>query len=62
MSIRRKWLKILMLLLMTAVSFGGPMNPQEIEEQMRIMNRNAATITDEDHRDGGENPPDIHRR
>lgn len=45
MSIRRKWLKIVMLLFLSGVSLIGPLNPQEIEEQMRIMNRNETIIT-----------------
>lgn len=59
MSIRRKWLKIVMLLLLAGASMSGAMNPQEIEEQMRIMNANQVTATDEDHKgDGDTDVPD----
>jgi len=42
-----------MLLMMTGASLAGPMNPQEIEEQMHIMNENKITIPDEDHKGDG---------
>jgi hypothetical protein len=46
-----------MLLILAGASLAGPMNPQEIEEQMRIMNANEVTISDEDHKAAG--PSDL---
>jgi hypothetical protein len=57
---KRKWLKALMMLMMAFASFGGPMNPKEIEDLMHIMNetRIELTIPDEDHKgDGGNVDP-----
>ena len=34
---KRKWLKVLMMLMMAGASFGGPMNPKEIEDLMRTI-------------------------
>jgi hypothetical protein len=58
---KSKWLKVLMMLMMAFASFGGPMNPKEIEDLMHIMNetRIEFTIPDEDHKgDGGKADPD----
>jgi len=57
MSMKRKWLKVLMMLMMACASFGGPMNPKGIEDLMRTMNetRIEFTIPDENHKgDGGK--------
>ncbi len=53
---KRKWLKILMMLMMAGASFGGPMNPKEIEDLMRTMNetRIEFTIPDENHKGEGD--------
>lgn len=57
---KRKWLKVLMLLMllmMAGASFGSPMNPKEIEELMCIMNRTRIEfiLPDEDDKgDGGK--------
>jgi hypothetical protein len=53
---KRKWLKVLMMLMMTVASFGGPMNPKEIEDLIHIMNetRIEFTIPDEDYKGEGD--------
>jgi hypothetical protein len=59
-SMKRKWLKVLMMLMMACASFGGPMNPKEIEDLMHIMNetRIEFTIPDENHKgEGGKVDP-----
>jgi hypothetical protein len=55
---KRKWLKVLMMLMMAFASFGGPMNPKEIEDLMHVMNetRIEFTIPDENHKGEGGNP------
>ena len=52
---KRKWLKALMMLMMAGASFGGPLNPKEIEDLMHIMNetRIESTIPDENHKGEG---------
>jgi hypothetical protein len=52
---KRKWLKVLMMLMMAVASFGSPMNPKEIEDLMHIMNetRIEFTIPDENHKGEG---------
>ena len=60
MSMKRKWLKALMMLMMAFASFGGVMNPKEIEDLLYIMNetRIEFTIPNEDDKgDGGRLPP-----
>jgi len=53
---KRKWLKVLMMLMMAVASFGGPMNSKEIEDLMHIMNetRIEFTIPDEDYKGEGD--------
>ena len=52
---RRKWLMVLMLMMMAGASFGSPMNPKEIEDLMYIMSRTRIewTVPDEDDNGGG---------
>lgn len=45
MSIKRKWLKALMMVMLAVTSLGGPMNPREIEDLMRIMNQTQIEYT-----------------
>jgi hypothetical protein len=54
MSVKRKWLKALLMLMLAGSSFAGPMNPKEIEDLMHVMNetRIEFTIPDESHKDG----------
>jgi hypothetical protein len=59
MSIKRKWLKVLMLLMMGGASFvGAKMNPKEIEDVLHIMNETKVefTIPDEDYKGDGNLP------
>jgi hypothetical protein len=56
-SMKRKWLKVLLMLMMAGASFFGPMNPKEIEELLHIMNETKIefTIPDESYKgDGSE--------
>jgi len=49
-----------MMLMMAGASFGGPMNPREIEDLMHIVNetRIEFTIPDENHKgEGGKLDP-----
>ncbi len=43
---KRKWLRALFVLLMLGASFGGPMNPKEIEDLMYVMNETRIEIHD----------------
>jgi hypothetical protein len=57
---KRKWLKVLMMLMTACASFDGPTNPKEIEDLMHIMNetRIEFTIPDENHKgEGGKVDP-----
>jgi hypothetical protein len=55
-SMKRKFLKALMMLMMASASFGAPMNPKEIEDLMHTMNetRIEFTIPDENHKGEGK--------
>jgi hypothetical protein len=52
---KRKWLKVLMMLMMACASFGGPMNPKEIEDLMHTMNETRIEFTtpDENNKEEG---------
>jgi hypothetical protein len=59
MSMKRKWLRVLMLLMMGGASFvGAKMNPKEIEDVLHVMNETKVefTIPDEDHNGDGNLP------
>ena len=51
---KRKWLRALFVLLMLGASFGGPMNPKEIEDLMYVMNETRIEFTIPDENDKGE--------
>jgi hypothetical protein len=53
-SIKSKWLKALMMVMLAVTSFGGPMNPREIEDLMRIMNQTQIEYTIPDKDKNGE--------
>jgi hypothetical protein len=58
MSIKRKWLKVLLLSMMALSSFGGaPMNVKEIEELLHIMNETKVEFTIPDEGDPGDGIP-----
>ena len=52
---KRKWQKVLVILMMAVASLGSPMNPTEIEGLMHIMNetRIEFTVPDENHNGEG---------
>jgi hypothetical protein len=53
MSVKRKWLRVLMLLMIGGASMvGAKTNPKEIEDILHIMNETKVefTIPDEDHK------------
>lgn len=59
MSIKRKLLRVLMLVMMGGASFvGARMNPQEIEDVLHIMNETKVefSIPDKDHNGDGNLP------
>ncbi|MGH9678984.1 MAG: hypothetical protein ACRD4Y_03460 [Candidatus Acidiferrales bacterium] len=60
MSMKRKWLRIVMILMMGAASFvGARMNPKEIEDILHIMNETKVEFTIPDENDKGDGiPPD----
>lgn len=51
---KRKWLKVLLLAMMTGASFGSPMNPKEIEDLLYVMNQTRIDFTVPDEDDNGE--------
>jgi hypothetical protein len=59
MSMKRRWLRALFLVMMTVSSFGGaPMNPKEIEDLLHIMNETKVEFSLSDEGDKGDgNPP-----
>jgi hypothetical protein len=56
MSVKRKWLKTLLMLMLAGSSFAGPLNPKELEDLMHVMNetRIEFTIPDETHKGEGK--------
>ena len=59
MSMKRKLLRVLMLVMMGGASFvGARMNPKEIEDVLHIMNETKVefSIPDKDHNGDGNRP------
>jgi hypothetical protein len=59
MSMKRKWLRVLMLVIMGGASFvGARMNPKEIEDVLHIMNETKVefSVPDKDHNGDGNLP------
>jgi hypothetical protein len=61
MSMKRRWLRAIFLLMMAGTSFSGPMNPKDIEDLLHIMNETKVefTIPDESHKGDGLPPLDV---
>jgi hypothetical protein len=60
MSIKRKWLRALFLLMLAGASFGGAMNPKEIEDLLHVLNETKVEFTVPDESDTGDgNRPSI---
>ena len=46
MSMKRKWLRAVLLMMMAGVSFGGTaLNPKEIEDLLHLMNETKVEFT-----------------
>jgi hypothetical protein len=54
MSIKRKWLKLLVLMMMGTASAFSPVNPQELWEIMHIMNETKVEFSIPDDSDDGD--------
>ena len=59
MSIKRKWLKLLVLMMMGTASAFSPVNPQELWEIMHIMNETKVEFTIPDESDKGDGLPPL---
>ena len=60
MSIKRKWLRVLFLLMMAGASFSGsPMNPKDIEDLLHIMNETKVEFTIPDESNKGDSLPPV---
>jgi hypothetical protein len=58
MSMKRKWLRALFMLMMAGSSLFSPMNPKDIEDLLHIMNETKVEFTIPDESDTGDgNPP-----
>jgi hypothetical protein len=54
---KRKWLKVLALLMMGVASGFGAVNPKEISEMIHIMNEQKIEFSIPDDSDGGDGDP-----
>jgi hypothetical protein len=56
LSMKRKWLRAVFLLMLAASTFAGPMNPQEIEDLLHVMNETKVefTVPNEDDKGDGD--------
>jgi hypothetical protein len=61
MSMKRKWLRAIFLMMLAAASFGSLMNPKEIEDLLHIMNEAKVEFTIPDEDTNGDDGPDGYR-
>jgi hypothetical protein len=54
MSLKRRWLSALFLLMLAGASFGGAMNPKEIEDLLHVMNETEIEFTIHDESNKGD--------
>jgi hypothetical protein len=58
MAIKRKWLKVLVLVMLGSAALTGAVNPKEIEDILHIMNETKVEFSIPDDSDkGGGLPP-----
>jgi hypothetical protein len=60
MSMRRKWLTAIFLVMLAGACFFG-VNPKDIEDLLHIMNDTKVEFTIPDEDDNGDNGPDGYR-
>ncbi|MFZ3245597.1 MAG: hypothetical protein WA185_11025 [Candidatus Acidiferrales bacterium] len=58
---KRKWLRILFLIMLAGVTCFGVVNPKDIEETLQIMNETKVEFTIPDECDKGDGGPDGYR-
>ncbi len=62
MSIKRKWLRVVFLMMLGgACFFGGIVNPKDIEDLLHIMNETKVEFTIPDENDNGDSGPGGYR-
>ena len=62
MSIRRKWLKVIFLIMLGSACFFGAINPKDIENVLNVMNLTNVEFSLPDENDNGDGGPDGYRR
>ena len=60
MSMKRKWLRVIFLIMLGGASFFG-VNPKDIEDLLRILNETKVEFTIPDVDDNGDSGPDGYR-
>ena len=59
MSMKRKWLKAIFLMLLAFSMGQGPINPKQIEDLFHIMNETKVEFTIPDEGDSGDGSPSL---
>jgi hypothetical protein len=61
MSIRRKWLRAIFLMMLAGSCFFGAISPKDIENTLNVMNETKVEFSLPDESDSGEDGPDGYR-
>lgn len=61
MSMRRKWLRIIFLMMLGGACFFGGMDPKDIEETLHVMNVTSIEFSIPEKADSGNSGPDSYR-
>ncbi|HKF53731.1 MAG TPA: hypothetical protein VKB26_15550 [Candidatus Acidoferrales bacterium] len=61
MSIRRKWLRVIFLMMLAGSCFFGAISPKDIENTLNVMNETKVEFSLPDENDSGDDGPEGHR-
>lgn len=62
MSIKRKCLRLVFLVMLATASFASPMNPKEVEDLLQIMNETRVELSADRTNNGDGFPPTLAQR
>ena len=62
MSMRRRWLRAILLMMLASATFFGAINPKDIENVLNLMNLTSVEFSLPDKNDNGDDGPSGYRQ